>query len=536
MVKPVKKGIRTFIALFLFSFSIIFVFASSAFALTYMERGISRYNRQDYEEAVPLLKKACAQKPKDGRAAYYLGMTYLRMWYVQKAEKYFRAALALAQSNSKLGRDAAYHLADALYLEGEYGDSLKAASAIKPGGMLAGKSHYIRGEALLKLGRSSEAISEFEEASKADPSLATSVEYETASAYYSEGKYGEAEKLFRGIITSNPYSNWALYSKDYVKALEKMPTRYRIEAGAGVQYDDNEFAVPLNGQFPIGRQKDGKMVYYLLGEYNFLNRGPWDLKGSYNLNIGQYFRSDYTGNNGKSVFSLDTLQHTVSLLPSYNTRKGTLGLLLQYNYLAVHWAGYSSSLAVNPSYTFIISGHNLGQVGFRYESYNQFEDFFAAMFGTPLVPAENMDSNNYALQAAYYYTFSGDRASGTGASGRSALFSARVVGEANNATGSNWSYTALKTSAGLLYPFAKRFRSNLLLEWYRQNFSHVNTLFGLKRGDTTYDFMASFSYALRDHLDLTAGFTHLRDHSNIVDYDYSRNIYTISLDYSFEGY
>ncbi len=518
-----KKGMSAFLALA----SVLALMSGPAFALGFTGRGIRRYKRQDYEEAIALLNGACADNPKDSRATYYLGLAYLRTWDLPRAERSFRAALALDPSSGK----AAYYLADTLCLEGKYEDSLKASAAIKPGSPFEGKAHYVRGRALLKLGRSREAIDEFGRAGKLDASLATKVNFETARAYFKEGRYGKAGKLFKGIITRNPYSDWALYSKDYLQALEKMPPRYRVEAGAGLQYDDNVLAVPLNSAFSdIGRQKDGKEIFYLLGEYNFLNRGPWDLKGSYYFNIGQYFRSGYTGYNGKKVLSLDTLQHSVSVLPSYNTSKGTAGLLLQYTYLEVHYAGYSSSLTVNPSYTFIISGNNIGQVGFRYISYDQYEDFFVKKFGAPLVPAEDMDSGNYALQAAYYYTFAGAKASG-----KKGLFSARAEGEANNARGSNWVYTGIKTSAGVMYPLRRRLRSNLLLEWYRQDFSHVNTIYDIKRLDDTYSLTASLTYTLMRHLDLTASYAHVRDASNIGAYDYSRNLYTMSLDYMFEG-
>ncbi|MBF0560190.1 MAG: tetratricopeptide repeat protein [Nitrospirae bacterium] len=485
------------------------------------DKGLAEYEAENYEEALGHFDKAYSDNPKDSRTALYLGLTHREMQDYSEAVRFFKEALSIDPSTP----DTQFLLADVLYGTGSYEEALTAADAAISGNQHPAQSQFLKGQILLKLKRYNEAMEAFKQAKQLDPALTQQADFQTASIYMEEKDYGKAKETFKGLITVDPASDWAVFAKDYLEALDKMPKRYRLNIGFGYQFDDNALAIPLDSTLvPISKQKDWKRMYSLFGEYSVIETGPWNLKASYLLNIGQYNKSDYNRNDGGKVFSQDTVSHTVSLMPSYNTEKGVTSLLLSYNYLAVDYTKYMQSFLVNPSYTFIISGNHFGQVYARYRRDDEALDFFQTKFGNKPNQSDDRSADNFGGGLGYFYTF----ANGGG------LFNVKVEAEGNSASGSNWDYTGIRGSIGLLYPLiTNKLKANLFGDIYHQGFGNTDTTYLKKRDDNTYTVQASLTYTICRPLDITAGYSYIRDESNIGVYNYSRNLYTISLEYRF---
>jgi len=485
------------------------------------EKGVAEYKAENYEEALGYFEKAYSENPGDPHTTFYIGLTSREMQDYPTAVRFFKETLALDPATP----DIQFLLADVLNATGSYKEALTYADSAISRNERPAQSQYLKGQILLKLKRNKEAIEAFKQAKQLDPSLTQQADFQTATVYMEEKEYGKARETFKGLITVDPSSDWAVFSKDYLEALDKMPKRYRLDLGFGYQFDDNVLAVPLDSTLiPISRQKDFKRIYSLFSEYTVLETGPWNLKASYVLNIAQYDKSHYNETNGSPIFSLDTVSHTVSVMPSYNTEKSVTSLLLSYNYLEVDYTKYMESFLVNPSYTFNISDNQFGQVYARYRRDSQFFNFFQIKFGQPDQQSDNRSADNFGGGLGYFYTF----ANGNG------LLNVKAEAESNSSLGSNWDFTGVRGSVGLLYPLiTNKIKANIYGDIYHQSFSNVDTTYLQKRNDNTYTVQPSLTYTIMKPLDIIAAYTYMRDVCNIGVYNYSRNLYTLSLEYRF---
>jgi tetratricopeptide (TPR) repeat protein len=438
----------------------------------FFEKGIAEFKAENYEESLAFFERAYKENPNDSRITSYLGLTHREMQNYPEAVKFFKETLKL---NPKAA-EVKYLLADVLFGMANYEEALSIIDTAIKEGIRPAQSQYLRGLILFKLKKNTEAVEAFK------------------------------------------------------KAIEKMPPPYKFILGVGLQYDDNVLANPIDESLvDITKQEDWKRLYSLLGEYTVYEKGPWNIKASYALNVSQHFEKDYPKKNGgEKIFSQDTVSHTFSIMPSYNTETGVTSLLLSYNYLEVDYIKYKQSFTVSPSYTFIIKGNNLGQVFFKYRKDEFNFEYNKRKFGAYLSKAEDRDASYFSLGVGYIYTFK----KGNG------LFNVRLEGDINDADGPNWDYTGAKVSSGLLYPFIdNKFRANIFAEAYRQNYSNVHSIYKKiprnTRKDDNYTVQTSLTYNIMKPLDISVGYTYMKTLSNIAVYEFKKNLYTLSLEYRF---
>src|SRR5208283_1717757 len=193
------------------------------------EEGIAEYQAENYEEALGYFEKAYNENPKNPRVTLYIGLTRRETQDYQEAIRFFKETLALDPATP----DIQFLLADVLNATGSYEDALTYANAAISRKERPAQSQYLKGQILIKLKRYKEAIEALRQAKQLDPALKQQADFQTATIYMEEKDYGKARETFRGLITVDPSSDWALFSKDYLEALEKMPKRYRLNVGFG---------------------------------------------------------------------------------------------------------------------------------------------------------------------------------------------------------------------------------------------------------------------------------------------------------------
>jgi tetratricopeptide (TPR) repeat protein len=491
-----------------------------------LEKGIKEFKEENYEEALVFFEMAYKKSPKDPRITSYLGIVHREMQNYSQAVKFFKETLALDPKAA----DIKFFLADTLIGMGSYEEALVVADAAVRENIRPAQSYYLKGLILLKLKRNDEAVTAFKKSKELDPALKQQADFQIATVYMQEKEFKQAKEIFKGLITIDPSSDWALFSKDLLEAIEKMPPPYRVVLGVGVQYDTNVLGNPIDESLvDITTQQDWKKIYSLLGEYTVYSKGPWNIKASYSLNITQHKKSDYPKKDSdEKVFSQDSVSQTFSIMPSYNTETSITSLLLSYNHLEVDYFKYKESFTVNPSFTFIIKGNNLGQVFFRYRKDEYAWDYNKRKYGSYLSIYEDRDAHNLALGLGYIYTFK----QGHG------LFNVKVEGDINDAQGKNWDYTGVKASAGLLYPFIdNKLKVNLFSEVYRQNYHNKHSVYGNiprnTRKDDNYTVQTTLTYNIMKPVDISVGYSYLQTNSNIAVYEYRKNLYTVSMEYRF---
>lgn len=483
--------------------------------LSPFERGVAEFNAENYEEALVLFEEAYKDIKTDPKITTYIGRTHREMQNFPEAVRFFKETLKL---DKKVG-DSSFLLADVLFNTREYEEALTMVDTALGEGIRLPESNHLRGQILSKLKRNSEAIEAFEKAKSLDPMLSQPAEFQIALVYLDEKKFKKAKEVFNGLITIDPTSDWALFSKEYLEAIGRVKPSYRLNLSAGIQYDDNVLAIPIDQSLiGIKKQGDWKGVFSLFGEYTLYQGTSWSTRASYSLYATRHSQRSYPKDNGGVVFSQDTTNHTISIMPSRGTTRGVSSIILSYSYLEIASVPYMFTFAVNPSYTFIINDNQLGQLSLKYKKQDQDQEFFQRKFGSHTAREEERGADNYSGGVAYIYKF----AEGNG------LVNMRLEGELNDDEyGSNWAYRAVRGSGGLLYPFPNnRVRANLYLEVYNQAFSNINSLYGIRRNDITTVVQPSLTYPVTKSLDLNMEYAYINDYSNISVYRYIKNLYT----------
>lgn len=488
----------------------------------FFKMGIEEFRKEDYEEALEFFEKAYKENPKDSAITLYLGLTHREIQNYPEAVRFFKETLTLSPEAG----DVRFLLADVLYGIGSYEEALGYIETAIKEGVRPARSNYLKGLILARLKKGRDAVEAFKKAKELDPSLTQQADFQIATVYLQEREFKKAKEVFKGLITVDPTSDWALFSKDYLTALEKLPPPYRLIIDIGLQYDTNVLGVPIDEALvDVTKQEDWKRQFTLLGEYTPYTKGPWDIKTSYNLNLTQYNEKDYPKTTpGRKVPSQDIVAHTFSIMPSYNRERWTAGLLLSYSYLEVDYTRYMDTLTANPSITFLIKGNHLGQAFLKFKSQEHNFEYVKIKYGGYSSVNEDRDADNFSGGLAYLYTFK----KGKG------LFNTRIEGEKSDADGRNWDYEGVKVSAGLLYPFIdNRLKLNLYGEWYYQDFSNIHTIYKRKRRDETITLQTTLTYNIISPLDVKVGYAYIGDDSNIGVYEYRKDLYTVGMEYRF---
>lgn len=483
--------------------------------LSPFERGVTEFNDENYEEALVLFEEAYKGIQTDPQITRYLALTHREMQNFPEAVRFFKETISL----DRRAGDSSFLLADVLYNSREYEEALTVVDTALGEGIRLPESNHLKGQILTKLKRNSEAIEAFKKAKSLDPMLSQPADFQIALVYLDEKKFKKAEEVLNGLITIDPTSDWAVFSKEYLEAILRIRPPYRLTLSAGIQYDDNVLAVPIDQSLiGIKKQGDWKGIFSLFGEYTIYEGKTWSTRASYSINATKHRQSSYPKDNGGVVFSQDTINHTFSIMPSHGTTSGVSAINLSYSYLEIASVPYMFTFAVNPSYTFIINDNQLGQLSLKYKKQDQDQEFFQRKFGSHTAREEERGADNYSGGVGYIYKF----AKGNG------LVNMRLEGELNDDEhGSNWAYRGVRWSGGLLYPFSNnRVRANLYLEVYNQAFSNINSIYGMRRNDTTTILEPSLTYAVTRSLDLNMEYAYINDYSNISVYRYIKNLYT----------
>ncbi|MEW6408824.1 MAG: tetratricopeptide repeat protein [Nitrospirota bacterium] len=270
-------------------------------SVNFFEKGLAEFKAENYEEALVFFEKAYKERPMDPRITFYLGLTHKEMQNYPEAVRFFKETLSLDPK----AVDVKFFLADTLFSILKYEEALSIIETAIKEGVRPAESNYLKGLILLKLNKNMEAVEAFKKAKELDTSLTQQADFQIATAYTLEKEFKKAKKMFKGLITIDPTSDWALFSKDYLEALEKIPPPYRLILGIGLQYDDNVLVNPLDEALvDITKQEDLKRIYSLFGEYTLYSKGRWNIKTSYSLGINQHKDRDYPKKTaGEKIFS-----------------------------------------------------------------------------------------------------------------------------------------------------------------------------------------------------------------------------------------
>jgi tetratricopeptide (TPR) repeat protein len=505
---------------------------------TLVEQGLTEFNQENYEEALPFLLEAWSADKGSARTAYYIGLTYKAMEKYPEAVPYLREAASLTPRVD----EGVVELIDVLYHTNNIIEAEKWIAFADKEGISTPRLNFLKGMALAKRGRLDEAVLAFETAKKLDSGLTQQAELQIAGIYTQQGKYKDAQERLRTTITLDPASDLALYARDYEKIVADKAERerpWRFSVGMGYKYDTN---VVTKGDGPmvesISGQEDSALNFGARIGYTapFSFRTPFSFSAYYSVYADRYFGKTYTRSDGSrgNLTEYNNMTNTVSAVPGYAFGRYAVSLPLTYSYVSLqgvkgnsffnelNWwnqTRYLETKTVTPTLRFLTTASSFGEIFFSYMRKKYFDTELH-----PEVPQEEERSGEKMTGGlGWTYTFKDNKA----------FFTLRYAYARDNTIGRNWVNDENRFGVDVLYPIVGTLRAQASAEANYVKYSYDNTYFERKRRDDIYTVSCALLYGLVKNTDLVLQYNYFRNQSNIALYDYTREVYGLGIEYRF---
>jgi tetratricopeptide (TPR) repeat protein len=440
-------------------------------------------------EATPFLERARARSRSDPAIAFQLGLAYFAQQQYDRAQPLLEEVFRSQPTLDGLG----YYVGFLRYRQKDYRGALDAFNAGRTTNQdLQQLTKFYSGLALGGLGLPGQAAAEIDQAIRLAP----------ASAFT-----GPAERL-----------------RDSMVAARQGQRRLSAEVRLGFFYDDNvavipnaDISEPLVGVLRDLDTTSPGELFGLRADYAWLRTDQWE------ATIGYSFFTTY--NNDLPRFNI--MSHLGSVGTTYRTALDTMPLLIggQYAfdvlYLDQKWFVLRHTGSVFTS--LVESERYLTQLFARYQSKN-----FNQLIDT--APDENRDANNWMIGGTQLFRFSEDRH----------YVKLGYQFDWDDTVGQNYEYIGNRIVAGGQYTlpwWAIRLRYDL--DVHLRTYQHTNTLLPTTAPGTTQRRDQEITNIVRAELPLPYNFTLALEYqstinlSNIAVFDYTRNVYTLMVSWSY---
>lgn len=474
-----------------------------------LDKAISFYRAEDYEEALTLLRPL-AEGNDNAKISYYLGLTLKRTGDNRSALIYLQKAHTLGWRDPSIY----YEIGEAALAVEDLESSLSAVQEGEEAGAPPTAMSYLQGVIYLRRGYLDRARTAFETARTGGDEIAGLAEFQLAQIHIRENRFDQARQSLQAVISLSPSSDIAAYAADYERQIaqgtQARPTWHGY-AQIGYLYDDNAIAAPesdISG-LSLPDEKDQGLTASLGLEYTPVLTGHKLLVARYDL------RSTFYAENTSS----DQLTQTVSLTPGYEGYRRALTLPISYTYSRVDNASYQQIAALKPTYNQRLGSASLLQLRAGYS----YRDMLFDYANRATEKLENRDADIFSAGGGVYRFFSAGKG----------MASLRYEWSDDQTEGSNWEHQGHRVSLSTLLPVYKRVNGDLSAEYYDQHFDRVNSFFGVTRRDKTYSAGAGLSWEVSAPLKSYARYQFTFVDSNIDIYNYKRNTVEIGLEYRF---
>ena len=477
-------------------------FAQSSF----LDKAVSEYKQENYEEALELLLKAKDEGVKTAAIVYYLGSIYKNTGNNSEAVIYLKEAISLDPN-----MHAAYaELIEALYNSDRLKEAEEYIAEAERRGIATGLIVMLKGSVLAAEGDTAGAIKAYRHAAQLDKSLAQTAELYIAVVYAYQKKYKESLDILKAVSAAGAPADIAEFAKDYEKQITEFLQSHKtwaFSADIRYQYDDNLILKPSTPipDFVITGEKDSSIIEAFKIDYTPLIAEPLFFSAHLYLFNNTYSKNEFYNYNGGSI----------TIMPGYNFRRSVLTMPISYSHVWLEGNEYMGILSLHPTYNILLADGHIGQVGVGYTN--------REMLNTPFNSDEDRDGKLYSASAGYFYTFSNNKG----------ILGIRYEFTRDSAAGINWSNNGNRITLSAIIPISSRIELALTGDAFLQNYKNIHTFFDIKRKDKTYSASCNISFELIKNLNIYAKYKHTKADSNIAVYDYKRNIYSFGIEYKF---
>ncbi|OIO38513.1 MAG: hypothetical protein AUJ72_02405 [Candidatus Omnitrophica bacterium CG1_02_46_14] len=492
-MKKIYKKSRIFLTLV----TLFAVQTAMAEPQTSLDKGIIQYQRENYDEALSLLKEAKAEEPANIRVSYYLGLIYKKLQDYKQAQSNLTEAV---EGTPKI-KEALLELIEVCYQIDDVESAKKWIGVAEEQGMRPGQTKFIKGLVLMKDGKTEDAIQAFKDSKDFEPALKQSANYQIGLAHLKNKSYDEAARNFQEVVLLDPNTDIARYADEYKKVLDRRHEAekpFRLNAAFFEEYDDNVILKPsdTSSTGDIGNQSDWREVATVDAE----------LGKKFNDAFGAKLQYDFYFTKQNDLHAYDLNSHTVGAVPSFYLGENVVSVPVQYNYTWVDNDDFLSTLTANPLANIKVADNQLAQIGVKFQDLNYLQ--------VSVNPDENRDAARWAPGGAWFYFFNQNKS----------FLNIRYEYDTENTKGSNWDYDGNRATVAAQMPIIEQWKLTLVGDAYLQDFDNMHTTFNVKRSDENYSGSAMLSYAINKDWELQLRYTHVDHRSNINIYQYTRNI------------
>lgn len=527
------KKVVLIISIFLLSI----VFNFSAFSQTsnpLLEEGIKQYQAENYEEAIDILEKVRTQDPQSSLAAFFLGMAYKQTMDYDRAAPNLENALKLKPAV----KEAVVEYVNILFQLNKLSEAKKWIKVAQEQNIAPANVAFLEGMVLARERKYTEAIESFEKAKSLDHNLAQTADYQIGLCYMNARKFKNAQERFKATASYDPKSDLAVYARQYLEAVENslFYTRpLRVTLGLSGGYDSNVISKPRQESLAGGAGDPGSGIFSpsLRIEYAPRLEGPWLFNAMYasSATLNEHY-----------VHSRDSIVNTFSVIPGYNFGRFSVSMLGSYT-------GYSLRTDSD-----IVPDGNAG--------YKHYEDYFT---GGPIVKIMLTERQIFEVFAGYdkknYYnqviTSTDSMRDNEGLRAyiswawfflNNGFLNLRYDVGKEAANGSYWDNNSNRLAASLVLPvlpdnFAGKIGFiylQLAGSFTAQDYSCPQPYLDVdgstksdRREDRIYNGSASLNWDISKNWTCLLQYTHIKSDSNIPVYEYTRNLYTVGLEFKF---
>lgn len=474
-----------------------------------LSEGIRQYQEENYEEAIELLNRVRRETPADAMAAFVLGMAYKQTMDYAAARVHLQDAVGLTPAV----RDAVLELAYVEYRLGALSAAREWLDAARKESISPARTAFLAGLIEQKAGNFASAIESFAAAKAEDPALTQTCDYQIALCHLQSRNLTAARNSFESVVLLAPRSDLANFARRYQDIIERQAAVERplhLFAGVYGQYDTNVVLKPGDDSAATDITDETSTALATNVRIDYLPRmdGPWRFNAQYAY-YGRLHENHST--------SYDLITNSLYAVPGY-----------QFGPVAVHAAlKYTHALLRDPSYKHYLSEYSAGPlartalggrhlleayVGYDLKEYAQ----------PPLDPDEDRDARSLDTYLSWLWFFSDD-----------GMFNLRYGFTRENADGDNWDSQSHRISANGMIPIVSHLKCHFGGEVRFQDFENTHTTFETKRRDRVYQLAAGLNWDFTDNLRIVGQYNRVRDDSNIAVYDYSRDVYSLGVEYRY---
>jgi tetratricopeptide (TPR) repeat protein len=508
------------------------VHAQTTEADVYVAQAILDFDDKRYEEALRNLQEALKREPDHVEALYYTGVVYMAQRRPADAVPYLRRAAQKSPTDPSIG----FQLGLALFAQQQYDEAEPVLERVfKADPTLDGLGYYV-GFVRYRKQDYRGALSAFRAGRTTDPQLQQLTRFYTGLALAQLGlpaqASAEVEQALR-LAPGSALTGPAERLRDTIRAAAERGRRFSAEARVGFLYDDNVIVrpdpnsrEPLVGLLRDTRHDSSGELFGLQLSYIWWQTESWE------SSIGYSFFGTY--NNDLPSFNI--MDHLATASLTYKTAVADMptqiGLQYAWDLLYLDDDEFLRRHTATLSGLLVESDRHLTQGFFRYQNKEFFE------LRPQPVPDEFRDADNYTVGILHMLRFAQDRH----------LVRGGYQFDVEDAQGRNYSYRGHRFLVGVQYTLPwYGIRLYYDFDLHLRDYLHKNSVLPTYAPGTRSRYDEEFNNTVRADLPfagptlwgsatrmtLSASYQNTIANSNIELFDYTRNVYSLSLSWSY---